>query len=226
MIVVEDVDDGSLPSTVFGTDATNHRSDGGPRGAKKWEQLGVDAALKVLDSTIDGLGSGNISAVLVVDLHVTSGDLFEAFLIKKLSTNLPLYYWGVGEDSPTVQFVLKARAENVGSRVKAGTLKLPGVEYKDNLPSDLVETMPERPELQCLVWADEEKTLKVPQEVLSRWGAHREFAVAFAELMQKAQSDLNYDVPLQSTADAGRGKKRPGDTSNAHDAKRAKAPFH
>ena len=89
-------DDGALPSATLGRE-TSHRAPTSLSGSKRWEQLGCDACGKILDATLNGLVEAK--AVLVIDAHPVAGELLEAFIIKQLSFNVPMFYFGLVQSS-------------------------------------------------------------------------------------------------------------------------------
>ena len=88
-VSIEDLDPDLLPASTTGLDFHSHRHN--PiHGARRHEQLGVDSCQKLLDATLDGLNdSTTASAILVIDANPVNGDLLEAFMAKKLGTNVP-----------------------------------------------------------------------------------------------------------------------------------------
>ena len=75
--------------------------------ARRYEQLGVDACTKLLDSTLDD--NKVAGAVLVVDLYTNTGDLLEAFLTKRVSSNTPWFFFGLASDSSSREWVFIGR---------------------------------------------------------------------------------------------------------------------
>ena len=196
MVVIEDLDVDTLPANCSGTDLSNHRSNSAPRGAKKWEQLGVDTCTKILDSTIDGAAQTGV--VAVVDLHMGTGEMMEAFIIKKLSSKIQMRYFGIADTAIQTEGIMKARTETLLARVKSGSLSLPGVQFIPEMPANLLEDAPPLPELQCLIWNVETERLTVPAELTAKWVAHRDFGKCFEQLLEDARSELHYDVALQA----------------------------
>ena len=47
---------------------------------RRWEVLGVDGALKLLDSVLDGLGDSKVTAAVIIDVNLTNGDMLEAIV--------------------------------------------------------------------------------------------------------------------------------------------------
>ena len=46
-------------------------------------------------------------AGLLVDVHVNTGDMLEAFLVKRAASTVPWFYFGIVADSATRELVLK-----------------------------------------------------------------------------------------------------------------------
>ena len=64
----QDLSEAALPMTTDDTASV--------RGGKRFEQIGCSAALKLLESVLDGELPAGISAVVVVDTALNVGDFF------------------------------------------------------------------------------------------------------------------------------------------------------
>jgi len=81
ILLAEDWDPDGLPSPNSGNIDDRRAASASAFGSKKWEVVGVDGAMKVLDAAMDGLASVPcVSAVLIVDVNVTNGDMLEVLL--------------------------------------------------------------------------------------------------------------------------------------------------
>ena len=155
------------------------------------------------------------------DAHVVAEDMLEAFAIKKIGSRIPMQYFGVVGDASAKDSIIKARVENLATRVKAGLLTLPGVTYAAEMPRDLVEAVPPMPELQCMIWDSDARRLRIPQELLAKWGAHRDFGEKFKMVLDKAKEDLQYEQGIE-TASSTSTKREAGNVESASPAKKMK----
>ena len=84
------------------------------QGAKKFEQIGGDAADKLLDGIISGSEMAKArSAFIIVDLHVGVGNVFDGFLLRKRSSTVPVFYFAAGEDSTTLEWLRKTKCDEI-----------------------------------------------------------------------------------------------------------------
>ena len=174
------------------------------------------ACLKLLDATVDGLNVGQVGGILIVDAHCNNGDLLEAFIIKKLGTKIPMRYFGIAADQGAAEFIKHQRIESIAIRVKSKLLMMSGLEIKDDFPTELVDSPPARPNLQVMVWDSETKSLQVPQTLFEKWGNHMSLSADFQAVLQKAQADLGYSMPLPSTTQIAGQKRAAGDGPVPH----------
>jgi hypothetical protein len=206
-LVLDDISEDTLPGATTGTDNSAHPNEVGSRGAKRWEQLGVDPCSKVLDAVLDNFEKiPSAGALLLFDAHVAAGDMLEALAIKKMGSRFPKQYFGVVGDASAKDSIIKARIENLAARVKAGLLTLAGVTYAAEMPRDLVEAVPPVPELQCTIWDSDARRLRIPPELLAKWGA---------------QEDLQYEQGIE-TASSTNTKRDAGNVDLASPAKKMK----
>jgi hypothetical protein len=131
---------GSLPPVSRGSDAFSHHY--GPSGSKRFEQPGVDVCLKLLDSTVDGFnvgsGLGMKGAWLLLDGHVGCGDMLQAFVMKRVTTSTPGFYFGLCESAEAADWVLAHVRERLSDLVHEKLLQLPGFSVgEDAMPEAL-----------------------------------------------------------------------------------------
>ena len=87
---IEDVSEDALPHNKFDTRwrVTN---------GNKWQQLGEDASLKLLQAFMTDVSYNDRGANLVVDLNMDVGDNFDAFL-QLVPTDPHIRFWGLVPD--------------------------------------------------------------------------------------------------------------------------------
>ena len=125
MVGMDSVDPETLPATS--STAVDHRGGLQVRGARRYEQLGVDACHRILDATIDGLQQSGeqVGAVLVVDANPTTGEMLEAFIVKKLSFHqMPMYYLAIAPDQDSSDQFQTIRLDRLSLQVSILEKKL------------------------------------------------------------------------------------------------------
>ena len=115
MVLLDGMSEDSLPCASTGLDS--HRGNI-LKGAKRYEQLGVEACGKILDAALDGLQpSEETPAALVIDTNATTGEMLEAFFIKRLAFHqLPLFYYGVAPDQETAEQLEALRVDRLAAQ--------------------------------------------------------------------------------------------------------------
>jgi hypothetical protein len=93
MLVVEDFDEGALPVSI-----DDERTSGPSiQGAKKFEQLGSDAWVKVLKALFGGmtdeLNNNRRCAIIIMDLSPGVGDLYQDWFKKALCDLALQLFW-------------------------------------------------------------------------------------------------------------------------------------
>ena len=98
------------------------------QGAKKFEQIGGDAADKVLESLTTGaeLGKGGRNAFIIVDLHIGVGNFFDGFLARRRASTVPLFYIAAGEDTTTLEWLHKTKLNEIADLFGEDKLVIPG----------------------------------------------------------------------------------------------------
>ena len=196
MVALEEYDSDALPSSCNGSD--NNHNAGSIRGPKRYEQIGVDACLKLLDSTMDGLTKApTVGGLLIIEANLTTGDMLEAFIQKASASSLPSYFFGVCADAGFAEWADSHVVTSVANKLKDGVFTMAGVEKQT--VSDDIGAAPERPQMKALIMDVETNTLKIPEQLLKDWGAHQTFGKPLSDLLAKMQTELGYASPLQST---------------------------
>ena len=118
-------------------------------GAKRYEQLGVDAASKLLDASVDRLDA--TEAWLFASLNPGVGHDLEAFLLKRSTSTMPCFYWGLAESSGHADWLRKTSVADLTAKLLSGNLQLPGIEKpKKEMPRDKNPTSLPTPSLHVL----------------------------------------------------------------------------
>ena len=120
------------------------------RGASKYAQLGVEACQQILAGALEGSTFETIGpAVLILDLNVMTGEMYQAFLNQRTS-NAHTFFLGFCEDQNQASYVEQISREELADKYMAGS-PLPSGEKLDlNAPSDLLENFPDSPRLNLL----------------------------------------------------------------------------
>ena len=133
MITVEDVGAGALPACVEDAEATI-------QGARKFEQIGLSAAERILEACLDKVEMTSKGALFLVDLHPVVGNCFDAMVKKRNQFNMPVFYIGCFDDSLTAEWFTKCKKDQVVRLHAEGQIMIPGYKAPDmEMPSDLLE---------------------------------------------------------------------------------------
>ena len=95
----EDLTESALPSS---TDETSH-----VRGGKRFEQIGIDAASKMLESLLESNNQvpDEMSAIVILDLSVGVGDFFYAWLRRQSAVRFPLLFVGANSNATEAEWL-------------------------------------------------------------------------------------------------------------------------
>lgn len=205
---VEDVDPMALPSTT----SDDHLS-----GAKKFEQIGQDAWVKLFDATLDGLEVGPNTSILIIDGNLAVGDSFSAYLETRKQYNCPIFYVGMTDDEVTKEWFLKTRCANLTLDHLEGKVEFPGVaRVADEAPT----LMPDKPTLQklnVLVPAGPSGLSPcIPAKVMEEWSSHPRFSGEFQDLVEKIIAEFGplIDEKDKNKGNGNKGKKEDTDNDN------------
>ncbi len=134
MILVEDVGPDALPAVCSGLEQNSHRN-ASMWGGRRWEALGVDACGKMLDATVGGLTDiASVSAAVVMDLNPGNGDVLEAFIKRKLTSKLPLFYFSSPLDHTSLELIMDCSVASLATECEAGSLTSPCLTVVTVLP--------------------------------------------------------------------------------------------
>lgn len=73
-------------------------------GARKVEQIGQNACEKILSGMMQDLQLTARSAIYIIDLNMSVGNMFEAYASLKSSWNYPVFYIGCTDDAQTAEW--------------------------------------------------------------------------------------------------------------------------
>lgn len=198
LIMVEDLSEESLPS------ADSERVQGG----RRFEQLGEDAAMKLLQATIDTVDFGERTMLVLVDVSPGVGNMMTAFV--KLKGNRPMYYFAACESDVHQAWLHETTLSIMQEDFVAGRLTIPGITPAAVTPPDgVIESQPPRPDLQLLVWMADVPNIpgcpqgvKFPVELLNKWNKHPRFAEPFQTFYDEVRAycgeeveDTSHQVP-------------------------------
>ena len=97
------------------------------QGAKRFEQIGPDAADKLLDGIVAGSEAvKGRSAVIVVDVHVGVGNMFDGFVLRRRGSTVPYFYFGAGEDTTTLEWMRKMKRDELAELFGDDKIVVPG----------------------------------------------------------------------------------------------------
>ncbi|CAK9007782.1 unnamed protein product [Durusdinium trenchii] len=156
-------------------------------GARKYEQLGTSAYVKLLDACVEGAQLDGKAGLIICDLHVGVGDSFNAWLQKRSSWTMPTGYFGLTDDAVTQEWFNKVKKEEMASSHLDGSLVIPGYQpVALDVPADQVTARPKPPKLHVLVGAGPDQLYpKFPDALVKEWGTHLEFGSRFQEMMNQ-----------------------------------------
>ena len=160
----QDLSEAALPMTTDDTASV--------RGGKRFEQIGCSAALKLLESVLDGELPAGISAVVVVDTALNVGDFFFAWLERVKALKFPVFFVGATADRTTLEWFFHHSQEELCEKILSGQLQLPGYQGRPKTPpADVLAAPPTKPSLNvCTVRSG--PTIAVPQHLVDEWGQH------------------------------------------------------
>ena len=159
MLVVEDLDEAAVPSSCWEREAQVH-------GAKKAEQLGVDAALKLLQSMISGAALPPRSVLLICDPNLLTGDFVRAFLKIIPEVGVPVRFFGATPSEGHAQWI-NVMTEEFLLGLNENDLALLGLQFPIEKPPDFGK-LPDAPTLNCCCWKSDNKGIQIPKPIVDR----------------------------------------------------------
>ena len=169
LVSMESSDAEGLPQTSA---AAWHTSESAVRGAAKFLQLGSDCCGKLLDATVDHVSLQHDGAWLLVDTHPYVGDMLEAFLFKRMSSNRAAFYIGLlsSDDVGKSDVISEAKIQKLARLAMEGQLSLPGLTglQQEMSASDLGDP-PQPPSLSVLQQNPEGGMLMAPPPLVNQY---------------------------------------------------------
>ena len=121
-------------------------------GARKFEQIGPNAFLKMMESTLDNINFEGKAGVLVCDLSLQVGDGFTAWIQKRTSLSVPTGFFGLTDDGVTQGWFQATKKEEIAQQHLQGKVNIPGYQpVSVEVPKDQVPGKPEPPKLHVLL---------------------------------------------------------------------------
>ena len=111
----------ATPSSCWEREAQVH-------GAKKAEQLGVDAALQLLQSMISGAALPPRSVLLICDPNLLTGDFVRAFLNIIPEVGVPVRFFGATSSEGHAQWI-NVMTEEFLLGLNENGIALPGLQF-------------------------------------------------------------------------------------------------
>ena len=135
MLKTKDMVDWEAETDAFSEDGMNEQlpsmqsGDGahlGMRGAKKFDHLGTDVAIKLLDADLNK--NEDIGSWAFLVLHAGAGYEIEAFLHKRASSTRPCVCWALASSEGHKDWLETTLTSGLTHKMMNGTLKIPGVD--------------------------------------------------------------------------------------------------
>jgi hypothetical protein len=183
----------------------------GPQGSHRWQQIGVDAALKLLDGMVDDsfVKVPEPTSLLICDLSLQVGDLARAFLQKRKSLNLASFFFGATHDAVTLDWLQHDLRDTAVSEFLSGGLTIPGKKAPAmDLPPDLIHQMPVAPTFNICVLRG--GRLCVPEAVVGRWALSSQ-GPDFQAWLNKFHEEFGQPVEETPQKNEKRGLEGAGD---------------
>ena len=192
MQVSEEVGQDALPSSVDESVVT-------VQGALKFQQIGCDAAKKVISSLLSGATVPARIPILIVDLHAGVGNFAEATIELQCIMNQPMVYVGVTDDSMTCEWLRESKVDLVTQKIEQEELTVAGHNPKPESVDNLIEQFPTKPNLNVLVFGPDgqhntPEGLVLPKRIQDDWMAHPTLGARFRQFldtMHEEQPEVN-----------------------------------
>ena len=190
---LHDLSESALPMTTDDTSSL--------RGGKRFEQIGMNASLKLLESLLDGDLPPGLSAVVIVDACLGVGDMFFAWLERSKALRFPVYFVGATPDPVALEWFQQHVQEEMVEKNLVGSLELPGFVGKTkDPPSDVIMAAPSKPQLNmCSIRPG--PTIAIPERVINEWSQHAAHAPEFQDIVKAVIEEFGEPKPA-AAADA------------------------
>ena len=183
MRIIEDMSPFALPSSY--DDSSSNQV----QGAARMEQIGDEAADKILSNLMECVEFPGRTAVLILDLSPQVGNFFSATMKLKQSMNTPVFYMAVCDSEVHYDWFLKYWTDELVTNFQKGSFKIAGFNPKESEPPAVSqEVAPEKPTLNVMTWLPDRdgcpgypQGVAVPKSMVDSWYQHPIFGKAFRE---------------------------------------------
>ena len=198
--------DASLPDTTE-ADETHH-------ACQTYAQLGLDAAEKILDMTIDvhtvALLREQRKHIVVVDLTLGSSLDFARAMLQKMPHS-DVSYVGFADDEEQRGFTEEFLQQECTEQLKGGSKCIPGfTPPPEAMPSDMAVGLPPKPTMNVLTYSDKKcnlggvlqvETLNLPEKYMKSYHDHPTYGPEFRSWYAKMQKTMHLDRKADTTSD-------------------------
>ncbi len=222
MVMPEDLRDTALPDT---SDMTTHI----PQG-EKHQQVGVDAARKLIASICDGFPEQR-GAMLILDCTAHTLEFAKACYLEHAArkTSLPLYYVGLVEGEANMVWSSFHLQNWLANGFLDESVPLPpGASLPPvDLPPEMVGAAPPKPDLTSLCYNAKVKTaeglpsLRVPDKIMTAWHDHATFGGEFKQWLTECEANA-IPINLKETDSQNTKRAAAGQGENPSGPKRGK----
>ncbi|CAK9118015.1 unnamed protein product [Durusdinium trenchii] len=187
MLVIEDMNEDALPAS---SDTTTHVSQ-----AEKHQQIGQDAARKVLQSIVPS-DLQSRAAILVVDTTAHTLEFAKAAYLERASKSItiPLYYLGFSASAGEKEWQVDHLCTWLTEGFLSGELPYPSGApplMAKELPPEVTTALPPKPELTTLTWSTKKveglQTIRTPDKLPQTWHDHPRHGQEFQEWLARVQ---------------------------------------
>ena len=212
----QEIQPDSLPSSVSDADVL-------VKGPLKMQQIGKDAAEKVLRGLLDDMDLPGRSPVLIVDMNAIVGNFADAFISVRAQINRSLYYIGFVDDPMGLDWLQETKLNYIADCVAMGSVKIPGHNPNPVEVTALIEQRPVRPLLNVLTFGKDNadglpQCLHLPK-AHQTWITHPKYGMQFTEFLDKMK-ETHPDVDVSLNEEHGSDPKRPLPSGAAPDAQK------
>ena len=187
MLIIEDMDEKALPTSYEDSECL-------VQSGKKFEQVGVDACHKVLNSAFEGVEFDGRKAIVIADVSLGVGDMFQAWVKFKGSYQVPCFFFGVAESDVHKKWFEITHKAKLVEMFNDGSLIIPGFTPAGaEPPKEILEAPPPKPALNIATWLTdktdspgEPKGVRIPQALMSQYYQHEVFGKEFRAFVDES----------------------------------------
>ncbi|CAJ1415004.1 unnamed protein product [Effrenium voratum] len=173
--------------------------DGSLRGGRRFEQIGVSAASKLLEALLETEMPNNMSGIMICDLCTGVGDVFWAWLERLKAMKCPILYMGASADPVSVEWLNHVIVDELTKKLLSQNVVLPGFHTRPaDVPAEVLSQPPPLPQLNvCTVQGG---TIVVPQSVNDQWVSHGSYGAEFQQIVLGIVSEFGEPSSEQQAA--------------------------